>query len=421
MKFARLLPALLAALLLPAALRAADTSTAATAINTLGIELLAKTGKAGANALISPYSIQSTLAMTYAGADGGTRSEMARVLHFPRDGAELNASFFELNKELNAITQESATFAEIGKMLREGREPVSLMIANRLFGQSGFEFRKSFLDTLQSDYGAPFEALDFSKKPGDAVRLINQWVETQTKQRIQDLIPGNALNKETRLVLVNAIYFKAAWNFVFQTNGTEPRPFRIAGTEQASVPTMLNTSHMAFAKRDGCTAVAIPYINDELQFLILLPDQPDGLAAFEANLDAKLLSACAHLEQPKVTLYLPKFKMEPPTLALGDELKSLGMKSAFDIPKGSANFDIMAPQTPDSYLFISQIFHKTFLTIDEYGTEAAAATSNMMATLGIEKPEAKPVEIHVDHPFLFAIQHRASGACLFLGRVTDPR
>ena len=143
MKFHRSLPALLATLLLPAALRAADTSTAANAINTLGIELLSKTGKAGANALISPYSIQSALAMTYAGADGGTRSEMARVLHFPKDGAELNASFFELNKELNAITQESATFAEMGKMLGEGREPVSLMIANRLFGQSGFEFRKS--------------------------------------------------------------------------------------------------------------------------------------------------------------------------------------------------------------------------------------------------------------------------------------
>ena len=141
----------------------------------------------------------------------------------------------------------------------------------------------------------------------------------------------------------------------------------------------------------------------------------------EANLTPQLLAECARLDRQEVILHLPKFKLEPPAMSLGKELKALGMKSAFDQPRGSANFDPIAPRRPDSYLYISEVFHKTFLKLDETGTEAAAATAVAMAATSAMRKPAEPVEVRVDHPFLFAIQHRASGACLFLGHLTDPR
>ncbi len=158
-----------------------------------------------------------------------------------------------------------------------------------------------------------------------------------------------------------------------------------------------------------------------MQLLVLLPDAKDGLAAMEAKLTSGILAASANPENLEVELYLPKFKMEPPVMALAKTLTSLGMASAFDKPQGSANFERMAPRKADAYLYISEVFHKTFLALDEKGTEAAAATAVVMvrATSVIEEP--KPVAVRVDRPFLFAIQHRASGACIFIGRVTDPR
>jgi len=407
--------------LIPMTVHAADASLAANAINSLGIELLAKTGKADANNLLSPYSIQNALAMTYAGADGETRDEMARVLFFPKDGAQLNDSFMVLNRALDEIEQKTAGVAEASKKFGGPSEPIKLRVANRLFGQQGFDFRKPFLEIVKNDYGAPLETLDFEKDPGKATKIINLWVEEQTLQRIRGLIPDGALTNLTKLVLVNAIYLKAPWAKEFNKQATESRIFQISGTGNEPVPTMGLTSRIGYAKRDGYTAVTLPYIGGDLQFLILLPDEADGLAALEAKMDAGMLSSCAKLEARQVALFLPKFKMEPPTVKLNDQLQSLGMKTAFDIPPGSANFDLMAPRTPSQYLFIKYVFHKTFISVDENGTEAAAATAVVMMLRSAVMHEAEPVEVRVDHPFLFAIQHRPSGACLFLGRVTDPR
>jgi serpin B len=179
---------------------------------------------------------------------------------------------------------------------------------------------------------------------------------------------------------------------------------------------------LPYAKHDGFTAVALPYAGRDLQFLILLPDAPDGLAALEKELTPELLAGCATMNSQLVSLELPKLKFQPPTLSLGGALQALGLKTAFDQPRGSANFDRMAPRKPNDYLFIGEVFHKTFLALDEEGTEAAAATAvAMVAGLGIFSTPPQPIVVKVDHPFLFAIQHREGGACLFLGRVTDPR
>ena len=418
MKISRFIQTALGSVLLSAGLQAADDTLAAKAINTLGIELLARIPSA--NGLLSPYSIQNALAMTYAGADGTTRKEMARVLHFPEDG--LDASFMALNSALSQIG-ENTTKSVVGSKQHGGpTEPVTLQIANRLFGQEDFEFRPSFLELVKNDYRAPLEALNFTQHPDQATQTINAWVEDATHQRIRDLIPKGALDKTTRLVLVNAIYLKAAWAEEFAKSATQPAGFQIGGTTPIDVPTMHLTSRLGFAKRDGYTAVTLPYIGRDLQFLILLPDQPAGLAELEAKLNATTLADCAALEPQKIILSLPKFKIEPPTLSLGKVLQSLGMKSAFDSPPGSANFDRIAPRTPGRYLYVSEVFHKTFLSLDENGTEAAAATAViMMMKSAMPVQEPRPIEVRVDHPFLFAIQHRATGACLFLGRMTDPR
>ena len=180
--------------------------------------------------------------------------------------------------------------------------------------------------------------------------------------------------------------------------------------------------HFGYAKRQGFTAVSLPYVGSELQFLVLLPDDINGLRALESKLTGDTLAACARLDTGDVDLYLPKFKIEPPTIALAENFEALGMKTAFDKPQGSANFDKMAPRTPRDYLYISQIFHKTFIAVDEKGTEAAAATAvAMMAATALRSPPPPPIEVKIDRPFVYAIQHVPSGVCLFLGRVTDPR
>jgi serpin B len=403
-----------------AQLHAAETDIATSAINSLGIDLLAKTGKPDQNALLSPYSIQDALAMTYAGADGKTREEMAKALHFPKDDAELNKSFDALEKNLSDI--EKSTAQNVADSKYGGpSEPVTLSVANRLYGQAGYNFRQTYLAQLKENYGAPLEQLDFKNAADNATKLINAWVADRTHDRIRDLIPGGALTKETRLVLVNAIYLKAAWEHEFQKEVTDPAPFQVNGRDAHDVPTMKNQAHYGYAKRDGYTAVSLPYIGSELQFLVLLPDDAKGLPALEAKLTPALLADCAKLEPVKVRLWLPKFKMEPPLMQLSDQLKALGMKTAFDDPHGSADFDGIAPRKPGDYLYISEVFHKTFISVDENGTEAAAATAVAMMAGSAVRREDEPVLVHVDHPFLFAIQDCKSGACLFLGRVTDPR
>ena len=401
---------------------AEPSSTASTSINSLGVDLLQKTSKADANALLSPYSIQTALAMTFAGAEGVTRDEMAKVLHYPADEAAVHRSFSDLQKTLADVMQRSVQRNEQRRGAGGGSDPIVLTVANRLFGQQDYQFRAPFLALTKDTYAAPLELMDFKKDAAGATKDINDWVEQATKQRIRNLIPANALNKMTRLVLVNAIYMKAPWQEPFQANATKPLPFHAKGGATVDVPTMTQKRSFGYAKSDGYTAVTLPYSGGELQLLILLPDDVNGLAALEAKLSASQLAQCASLPGRDVVLYLPKFKLEPPMLPLGDQLQTLGMKTAFDNPKGSANFDRMAPRLPDDYLYISQVFHKAFMDLDEKGTEAAAATAVvMMRAMAAAGPRAEPIEVKVDHPFLFAIQHRASGACVFLGHVADPR
>jgi serpin B len=410
------------ALFLLLAMPALAADPAAVAINQLGLDLhrhLAS-GKADANLCVSPYSIQCALAMTYAGADGATREEMAKVLHYPA-GETIHEALPALSKALAGITERTTKSAEDNKRYGGAGEPVVITLANRLFGKKGYAFREKFLAQLQHTYQAPLEEMDFAKS-AEATKRINGWVEEKTRERIKNLIPSGVLNGGTRLVLVNAVYLKAPWMEAFTAAATKPEPFHVAGGAAKEVPTMVRKYHFGYAKHDDYTAVILPYYGGDLHFLVIVPDDVTGLAEVEKKLTAEALAGCAKLEAQDVILHLPKFKIEGATISLTKELEALGMKTAFDHPAGSADFSRMAPRTPSDYLYISDVLHKTFIAVDEKGTEAAAATAVIMRA-GSAAPAKRPdpIEVKVDRPFLFAIQHRETGACLFLGRVADPR
>jgi serpin B len=412
--------------LVPIVIGMADAATnidlAAKATNGLAVDLHRQLATGNDNLCVSPYSIENALAMTFAGADSETRTEMARVLHFSSDASTMAASFASLQHSLEEMNAKTAELAKKSKEFGGPSEPITLNSANRLFAQKDYDFRQNFLSLVKQNYGAAFEPLDFVADPAAATEHINKWVADQTHDKIRDLIPADALNKLTRLVLANALYLKAPWADAFSEKTTQPEPFHVRGGAPVNLPMMRKTARFGYAKREGLTAVSLPYAGDDLQFLVLLPDEVDGLRALESKLTADVLAECTKLETQDVNLHLPKFKLEPPTIALAEKLQALGMKTAFDIPQGSANFDKMAPRKPNDYLYISNVFHKTFIAVDEKGTEAAAATAVvMMRATGIARPKPPPIEVKVDRPFLYAIQHVPSAVCLFLGRVTNPR
>src|SRR6266404_7310419 len=255
-------------------LHGADFELAATATNQLAVDLHRQLATGDDNLCLSPYSIQSALAMTFGGADGETRTEMARVLHFPNTGDAIHRSFASLQHSLEEMSKKTETIARESKKNGGPSDPITLAIANRLFAQIGYNFRDSFRAFVKEYYGAPFEPLDFRRDAAGATKHINQWVAEQTRDRIRDLIPAGALNAMTRLVLANAIYLKAPWANQFPDATTKPEPFHVRGGAPVDLPMMRKEDrNFGYAKRDGFTAVSILYSGKELQFVVLVPDE----------------------------------------------------------------------------------------------------------------------------------------------------
>jgi serpin B len=352
------------------------------------------------NLFFSPYSISAALAMTYAGARGETEKQMAEALHFELPQADLHPSFKALAEEL-AKRGQGAQGTE-GKGFR-------LNIVNALWGQEGYEFLPAFLSLLDADYGAGMERVDYSL-PEEARAKINDWVSQQTEERIQDLIPSGALNELTRLVLTNAIYFNAAWATPFSKHTTRDGPFTLLDGSQATVPMMSQTGSFGYTEGSGYQAVELPYDGNELSMVILLPEEGQ-LDGFESSLDAAQLEALlAGLVPKQVNLTMPKFEFDS-DFSLRETLSAMGMPVAF-----TADADLTGMASKRE-LSISDVFHKAFVSVDEDGTEAAAATA---VVVGLTSMPANPVEVKVDRPFLFLIRDRGTGTLLFLGRVENP-
>jgi serine protease inhibitor len=371
--------------------------------NTFGFDLYRRLRQRPGNLVISPASITTALAMTWGGARGETAAQMGKVLHLEGTADEV-----------------MSTSGELSRSLQDPTRPVVFRIANRLFAEKKYKLLPAFVEKTRQAFGAPVEPLDFKHAPDPARIHINRWVEEKTEKRIQDLIPPGGVVPDTRLVLVNAIYFLGDWAIPFEHVATRPAPFHLTASQQKDVPTMNRTGAFRVAQRDGVTALEIPYKGGQMSMLLLIPDQIEGLAAVEGALDARKLEALVgELKQERVWLALPKFELKPgASLALGEDLKALGMPLAFDLQR--ADFTgIASPPDPADRLVIAEVFHKGFVRVDEKGTEAAATTAVMMLRAGAA-PMAPPREVKADRPFLFLIRDNASGMILFLGRVSDP-
>jgi serpin B len=372
-----------------------DTQPVAAGNTAFGLELYGKLREKDGNLICSPYSASAALAMTAAGAKGDTAAQMAQVLHLP-DGPDKAAGPF------GALTQQVAAANGKGCQLR---------IANSLFGQQNLGWDNKFLELTKSSFAAGLQPVDFSK-PEEARKTINQWVEQQTQEKIKDLMPPSAVTPDTRLVLVNAVYFKGDWAAKFSPKMTAEGDFHTADGKAVKAPLMHQTGRFRLAGDDSMQALELPYQGDRLSMVVLLPRKADGLAEAEKGLTGAGLTGwlekLKHESEVRVTL--PKFKVTS-DFDLIPPLKALGMTKPFG---GEADFSGMAS---GEKLMITAVVQKAFVEVNEEGTEAAAATgvSVSRGAIGSSMPEFK-----ADHPFLFVIRDNQTGTVLFIGRVTNP-
>jgi len=354
------------------------------------------------NLFYSPYSISLALAMTYAGARGETEQQMADTLHFILSQDRLHPAFNSLDLEL-ARRGEGAQSKD--------EEGFRLNIVNALWGQDGYKFLPEFLDLLAENYGAGLRLLDFVNAPEESRVTINDWASDQTEGRIEDLIPQGVINDVTRLVLANAIYFNAAWSHPFEERLTRDGPFYPLDGNEVTVPMMQQTESFGYAEGEGYQAVELPYDGHELSMVILLPEAGQ-FEAFEGSLDAELVDAILkNLAPGRVALTMPRFEFDS-SFELAEILADMGMPDAFNETADFSGMD----GTP--LLFIEEVLHKAFVSVDEAGTEAAAATAVVIAQKGMAPGGL--VEITVDRPFVFLIRDIETGTILFVGRVVNP-
>jgi serpin B len=352
------------------------------------------------NLFYSPYSISIAVAMAYAGARGETEKQISATLHYVLPQDQLHPVFNMLDQSLNTSGSDEAGF--------------QLDVANSLWGQDQFPLLPDFLSLIARNYGAGVRLVDFtSNAKRDAARkTINNWVSQQTDNKIKDLLPPGMLNDLTRLVLVNAIYFKGDWQDPFK-NGTSDAPFILLDGGQVDVPMMSRRADAPYFQGDGYQAVELPYQGNRAEMIIVMPD-PGKFSEFEQTLDQKVFDRIlAGLEYKDVKLYLPKFHFEY-SRDMKDSLQAMGMPAAFD-PDQADFSGIYDQKSEPNNLFISHIAHKAFVAVDEKGTEAAAATGLVAEMVSM------PVMLGIDHPFIFVIRDSQTGSILFVGRVLDPR
>jgi len=353
------------------------------------------------NLFYSPYSISLALAMTYAGARGGTEQQMADTLHFELQQALLHPAF-------NALDLELASRGEGAK--GKDDKGFRLHIVNAIWGQKDYKFLNQFLDVLAVNYGAGLRLLDFISEPEQSRITINNWVSDQTEGKIKDLIPQGVIDDLTRLVLTNAIYFNAAWLNPFENELTSDRAFHLLEGDDVTVPMMTQTNSFGYATGDGYQAVELLYDGSELSMIILLPNSGQ-FESFQNSLNAALVDhIVSDLQSRQVSLTMPKFEFES-EFSLADTLAAMGMPMAFS---DEADFSGM---TGNRELTISDVVHKAFVSVDEAGTEAAAATA---VVVGLTSAPEQPVQVTVDRPFIFLIRDIETGTILFVGQVMNP-
>jgi len=398
--FARICVVVIAAVALQA--RAAEGTEMKTLVegNTaFALQLYGKLRSTEGNLALSPYSISSALAMTCAGARGDTARQMEQTLHFDQSKTDLHALFARLDTALKAA---------------QGSNELSM--ANSLWPQEKYPFRAEFLNLLKKDYGATVTPLNYEQEAEQARVTINQWVDDKTRHKIAEIIGPRVLTGLTRMVLVNAIYFKGTWATPFPESATRPDKFYAKPDTTVPVPFMHKRGSFSYGENDQLQLLALPYVGRRLEMIILLPRSRDGMGQLENSLTAASLSAwTSGMRDQQVNVALPKFKMSS-GFALGEALRALGMKDAFDPDRA----DFSGMDGNSHWLYISAVLHKAFVDVNEKGTEAAAATAVVVMARGLARPVEPPREFRADHPFLFLIRDSTTGSILFMGRVAKP-
>lgn len=354
-------------------------------------------GETGENLVFSPASIAVAFAMAEAGAGDDTAAQIGELFGFPEQP--------QVHEAMNALTEQ----LDAANMTTDEGSEVILELANAVWGQQGLELGPDFLETLAAQYGSGVETVDFQGDAEGSRDVINRWVSDVTRERIPELIPEGMITPETIVMLVNAIYLNAEWASQFSEDATEDQPFHLADGSTVDVPMMTQSMlHTSASQSDGYTAVDLPYVGGDLAMTVVVPDEATPLADFEASLDgARLGEIVDGLETATVDLSLPRWETET-QIDLGESLSAMGLP----IPGGD-----MSGIAPDTE--IGAAVHAANITVDEHGTEAAAATAIAMETSAAEPPD-EILEITVDRPFVYLIRHVETGAPLFYGRMVNP-
>jgi serpin B len=367
-------------------------AAAAAALNAFGLDIYGRLAAAPGNVVMSPASIAIALSMTRAGARGTTAAEMDAVLH------DLGAE--DLADAASALDAALAARNGTFKDDSGADHQVTLRIANALFAQRDMALVAAFLDAMAARYGAGVWTLDFMTDPEAARVAINAWVAEQTEDRIEEILKPGQITGATRLAIANAIYLKAPWYYPFPKTETMAGTFTRMDGSTVQTPLMhLVSTQVTGAKGSGWVAAELPYVGRNVAMTLILPDD---LGAFESTFDAAALDEITgSLESALVDLTMPAFDT------------ALGMPTAFD--PASADFSGM---TTEERLHIGFVIHQANITVDEAGTEAAAATVVGMDTSG-GGPNLE-INLRLDRPFLFVLRDVPTGAIVFMGRVDDP-
>ncbi len=376
--------------------------------NAFAFEMYQALRETEGNLFFSPLSISAALSMTYAGAAGQTARQMADTLHFTLPQEAHHAAFGELIGQLVAGDEGQ------GGGWPQSGDPFTLNIANSLWGQWNYPFLGRFLDTLNEHYGSPLRPMDFARDPEGSRGIINRWVSDETHEKIKDLLPEGAINSLTALVLVNAIYFNASWQYSFGRDVT--RTFHLPG-QDVDVEMMQQTNYLRYAAGEDYRAVELPYVGGDASMVILMPHEGQ-FEQFEQSLSADRVEGILEgLDRTRVRLTMPQFECRS-KMGLKQTLSALGMPDAFD--QRRADFSGMANQGPLDDLWIGDVIHEAWISVDQDGTEAAAATAVVMwATSCIDPVYVPPVELTVDRPFIYLIRDNATDTTLFAGRACD--
>ncbi len=354
------------------------------------------------NLVFSPYSISLAFAMLSGGARGDSAAQLAQVLHFDLPQEQLHAA-------MNALSLDLALRESQSKQI-DRKHPMTLDIANAVWGQQEYPFEPAYLDLLAVNYGAGVRLVDFSN-PEAARDLINSWAKRETDGNIPEVLPEGAPDPDTRLMLANAIYFEAAWQKAFVESRTREGDFTLLDGSTVQVTTMHTDKAIPFlyTSGEGFSVAALPYKGNLAEMIIIMPEEGQ-FEEFEASLDAeKLAEILSGMQEVEMKLSMPRFEFNT-DIDLKTALTAMGAPLVFD-----RDLADLGGITTSERLYVNQALHKAYLKVDEQGTKAAA-----VSIIGIAFT-SMPMEIHIDHPFLFIIRDKPTGTLLFMGRVTDPR